>query len=362
MSEWSEDWRRRFAKICKFHNLLQVRDSLNLKNGRRLILGQLKNGRWITFEMEEMGKIRGTNVAVPGEILVVHTPEGGLPEKKAKEIYVRIRKKAGLEPGVLKGGLTHFAESDEELNTYIEADMRRLSIVETVDDERNWLKHIYKIFEPTYDNFVDEIFNCPGGCLRGRNNAKPMLRPAGGFRVPSDVMFVLQKSTRDDDQNNKCLTMGKEDYVRGVQDETAKGLTRILDTIGLSYKNIYIINSLLCWQYDNKKVGWDNCWLPCLNQGWLRQSIDICKPRIIVSFGIEALQSVHYALGQRIERPKMSDEVNKARMIRGIHIYPLFHTSPNARQTRSLEQQKRDWIELKAYIDNNRLKSHDSEE
>jgi len=206
--------------------------------------------------------------------------------------------------------------------------------------------------DPLYDALVRDVCRCPGGCLRGANNANPMLRPSEGFRVPSAVMFLLEKPNQADDELNKCLTMGPEDYVRSSSDPTARALQELCDILGFSYRDIYIINSLLCWQFENSS-DWERCWIPCLGHGWLGRAIDICRPKIIIPFGVSALRATNYVLHGPTGQPKMADNMNRPTVLKGIHVWPLVHPGPTARQTYPLALQKQGWLRLRDYMQEN---------
>ncbi len=215
--------------------------------------------------------------------------------------------------------------------------------------------------DPAYDGFVREVSACRGGCLRGERNANPMLRPAGGFRVPSSILFVLEKPTEQDDEDNLCLTMGVEDYVRGKLDATARALQDLCSILGVSYKDIYIINSLLCWQFQNSR-DWDRCWRVCLDQGWLQRAVELCKPELIITFGVKALQSINFILGGPSGEPRMLENMNKPRTLQGIHVWPLVHPGPTARQNKlfSKEVQVRGWHALRGYMDEHGIEARSS--
>ena len=202
----------------------------------------------------------------------------------------------------------------------------------------------------------ERIKRCCGGCLRGNGPANPMFRPLGRYILPSPILFILEQPNEDDDRINRCLTIGPEDYVKGKPDRSAQALQELFSDIGLDYRQIYIINSLLCWQ-GLKQDRWDACWLPCLSHGWLKDIVEACNPTIIVTFGRKALRTVHHMSGKPLPGdPIMSNEVCEARMLGGRHVFPLFHPSPNATQTRSLDlQREEDWPKLKTFLKGLRL-------
>ena len=200
----------------------------------------------------------------------------------------------------------------------------------------------------------ERIKSCPGGCLRRNRRANPMLRPPGGYRFPSPIMFVLEQPNRADDQTNHCLTLGPEDYAGGRLDQTTAALQELFTITGLDYTKIYVINSLSCWQGGSSTPEqrlWDLCWLPCLGHGWLQSIVEACSPTVIVTFGCKALRAVHHISGEPLRSdPIITNEIGKPRTLGGRHVFPLIHPSPNARQTRPPDIQKRDWFALRDFL------------
>ena len=118
----------------------------------------------------------------------------------------------------------------------------------------------------SYESWVSDVKECRGGCLRGET-PNPMLRPKGRYKIPSDIMMLLQDPNKADERYNKCLTLFYEDYARWISpDETAKALWKFFDITGINGRSIYVVNSLLCWQFvRNEKKTSKDCWLPCLD-------------------------------------------------------------------------------------------------
>jgi uracil-DNA glycosylase len=201
-----------------------------------------------------------------------------------------------------------------------------------------------------YNALVVAIKNCPGGCLRMPMSSNPMLRPEGGYRIPSDMMLVLEQPNGRDDRENGCLTIGPEDYVRGRPDPTATVLLEFFDILEISHRDIFTTNSLLCFQ--PRKAEWKDAWLPCLSHGWLRQMIQLCSPKLVITMGAMALNSVLYAIGHKPLQDSLKNIVNHTMRINEGYIYPLYHVSPTKAQiNRPLEMQREDWRKLKSFKD-----------
>lgn len=207
-----------------------------------------------------------------------------------------------------------------------------------------------RLRDSDYNDLVTAIKHCHGGCLRGRMSANPMLRPDGCYKIPSDIMLVLEQPNMRDDRENGCLTIGPEDYVKGLPDPTAAVLLEFFDVLGVSYRDIFTANSLLCLQ--PRKAKWRGAWLPCVSHGWLRQMIELCSPKLIITMGTMALKSVLYAMGHKPIQDSLKGIVNHPKRINETFVYPLYHVSPTkSRINRPLEIQREDWRKLKSFKD-----------
>jgi hypothetical protein len=201
-----------------------------------------------------------------------------------------------------------------------------------------------------YSALVMAIKNCTGGCLRRPMTSNPMLRPEGGYGIPSDITLVLEQPNSRDERENGCLTIGPEDYVRGMPDPTATVLLEFFEVLEMSYRDIFITNSLLCFQ--PRKAEWKDAWLPCLSHEWLRQMMELCCSKLVITMGAMALNSVLYAIGSKPLQDSLKNIVNHPMKTNEGYVYPLYHVSPTKAQiNRPLEMQREDWRQLKSFKD-----------
>jgi len=49
----------------------------------------------------------------------------------------------------------------------------------------------------------------------------------------------------------------------------------------------------------------------------------------------------------------MADNMNRPTVLKGIHVWPLVHPGPTARQTYPLALQKQGWLRLRDYMQEN---------
>ncbi len=217
------------------------------------------------------------------------------------------------------------------------------------ESERRYRIERYCTGEIDYDAFVHLVLNCRGGCKRGFGRANPLLRPAGGFKIPSRIMFVFGRPTELDERENLCLPLDHEDLGAGGPDLRSISVRKICDILGISHRDIYACNSLLCWQPEDS-ADWRHACLPCLERGWLYHAIELCNPHLIVTFGREALRSVNYVLGGPLEEPCMAESTGNPFTLRGIHIWPLADIRIPAGIPGLLAPRERAWYELAEYV------------
>ncbi len=142
--------------------------------------------------------------------------------------------------------------------------------------------------------------------------------------MPSKVMFVLEQPSLLDHREHGCLAVSQEDFPGRAPDTRALSLYGICNTLGFSHKDIFICNSLLCWQFTDMP-DWQRSWQPCLSQGWLYRAIELCVPELIVTFGARALRAANYVLGGPPGEPVLGDHIDHPVTRHGIHIWPLLH-------------------------------------
>ncbi len=137
-------------------------------------------------------------------------------------------------------------------------------------------------------------------------------------------MFVLGQPNLLDHREYGCLAISQEDFPGRAPDMKALSLYGICNILGFSHKDIFIWNSLLCWQ-ATELPDWQRSWQPCLSEGWLYRAIELCAPKLIVTFGPHALKAVNYVLGGPTIDPVLEDYADSPVTRRGIYLWPLLH-------------------------------------
>ncbi len=133
-------------------------------------------------------------------------------------------------------------------------------------------------------------------------------------------------------------------------DKSGENFQVLLDSINLSREDIFITNAVLCSprkpsgaNRKPKKSEVNNC------SNFLRRTIELIVPRIVVPLGIvalDALNSIEY------HGLILKDSVAKPRNWYGATLIPLYHPSPQVfASNRRLEQQLADYQTLGKALD-----------
>jgi uracil-DNA glycosylase family 4 len=139
--------------------------------------------------------------------------------------------------------------------------------------------------------------------------------------------------------------LGKED----PNSPTNKVLTDLVRLIGLEMDAVFLTNAILCLkdgglQAPVRKEWFRNC------EHFLKQTIEIVNPKVLVTLGNHAYQSVERIFGlPRMESFEQAvDRLEGFRLPHGIRLFPVYHCSRRIQNThRPLAQQKNDWLRIK---------------
>lgn len=133
------------------------------------------------------------------------------------------------------------------------------------------------------------------------------------------------------------------------EDPTAKFFRELFLSTGISRKDIFITNAVLCypsikWWTDTPPQGKQikNCLF------FLERQIKIIKPKLIVTLGVTALQAVKYRFSDSRQLKIFKLRNNIGDVITDVIplVYPLYHTSSKARATRPEQKQRGDWQKI----------------
>jgi uracil-DNA glycosylase family 4 len=132
-------------------------------------------------------------------------------------------------------------------------------------------------------------------------------------------------------------------------DQTGKNFERLLKTSGLTRKDIFITNAVLCNPRDEKgnnaTPNKDEVWKCSL---YLSLVIEIIKPELIVTLGQCALNALNTIEPHSIE---LKQDVSKPIGWSRYAVLPMYHPGPRALVHRNLANQTSDFLILNEIID-----------
>jgi len=162
----------------------------------------------------------------------------------------------------------------------------------------------------------------------------------------TDILFVLEAPNRDDTYNPR------KKYLTVEPDTDPSGrffYDLFVNELQFPIQDLFVTNSVLCLpiqrngKYPVSSLQQSNC------TGILKRMIDLFNPIIVCSLGTKALIATSRLEehGHRI----MANAVAKPTLWYGRTLFPLYHTSGQARNPRNgrpEEKQRADWRSLRA--------------
>lgn len=182
-------------------------------------------------------------------------------------------------------------------------------------------------------------------CFPGESIYVPLPDPKNSTGK-ADIVFVNERPGR--------IGTGKSGYVSFDNDDPSANFFReCFELAGLSRKKVFITNACLCHpSFDGytdtvpKVRELKNCHF------WLKQQLEIAKPKLIVTVGRVAFESVLRYFGRwpLIGRPRFLDVVGNQLKENHLWIFPVAHTSRLGRANRTEELQKSDWQKISEIV------------
>lgn len=127
-------------------------------------------------------------------------------------------------------------------------------------------------------------------------------------------------------------------------DQSGKNFETLLASIGMTRKEVFITNAVLCNPLENAKNARPksseirNC------SSFLKSTLDLVKPRIVVTLGGVALEAMNQLFHTKHQLALIATQPQKTLEFT---LLPLYHPSPRvANWKRPLEQQKRDFKKI----------------
>ncbi len=156
-------------------------------------------------------------------------------------------------------------------------------------------------------------------------------------------------SEKNGDINSKVVFIGEAPGRLGADrtgvpfygDKAGQNFERLLVAAGLTRREIFITNAVLCNPRDDK----GNNSVPTMEEVrncslHLSILLDVIQPDLIVSLGQCALRALHTIEPHQIELPQ---DVSKPVKWRGHTILPMYHPGPRATIHRSTAEQTKDF-------------------
>ena len=167
---------------------------------------------------------------------------------------------------------------------------------------------------------------------------KAVLSSANGF-LGANIVFVAEAPGRLGADRTRVPFQG---------DRSGKNFEILLTSIGLSRREVFITNSVLCLPLKDGKnspptlVEVENC------SKFLKSTLDLIKPRLVVSLGVVALNSLNRIFQTKY---KLSESAAHPQKLPNFILIPLYHPSPRVIYTRrTMTQQKRDFKKIALWL------------
>jgi len=132
-------------------------------------------------------------------------------------------------------------------------------------------------------------------------------------------------------------------------DKTGENFELLLGNIGWRREDVFITNSILCNPQDENgnnstptKGEIENC------SYYLRMTIELINPEIIVTLGIKALEALKYI---KFHNYLLNEYVAKKLTWNDRYLFPIYHMGPRATIHRGIDKQRSDFIKLSNIID-----------
>ena len=127
-------------------------------------------------------------------------------------------------------------------------------------------------------------------------------------------------------------------------DQSGDNFEVLLKHIGLMRSEVFITNAVLC----NPLIDGNNR-RPSAKEiknctSFLKASLDIIYPKVVVTLGTVALSSINQLFGTRF---KLSQSIAQSLVLPDFNLFPLYHPSPRVTNwKRPMAQQKKDFRKI----------------
>jgi uracil-DNA glycosylase len=127
-------------------------------------------------------------------------------------------------------------------------------------------------------------------------------------------------------------------------DRSGDNFETLLKHIGLTRSEVFITNAVLCNPLEKGNNRKPNAGEIKTCSAFLTETLDIVRPKVVVTLGTVALQSLNKILSTRYQ---LSQTVAKPLPTLEFTLFPLYHPSPRVTNwKRPLAQQKKDFKKI----------------
>jgi uracil-DNA glycosylase family 4 len=141
--------------------------------------------------------------------------------------------------------------------------------------------------------------------------------------------------------------LGKELPEKSPTDQT---LAALVGLIGLDMDAVFLTNAVLCLKEGGAQARVRTKWFRNCGKPFLKPTIEIVNPRVLVTLGVHAYRSVEKLFGlPHVEKFREAVcNVEGFILLERIRLFPMYHPSPVFRnRRRPLPEQQQDWSRIK---------------
>lgn len=190
--------------------------------------------------------------------------------------------------------------------------------------------------ETRFKDLINSVQYCDL-CPRMNHRIKVLSHLNGNLH--SNVLFVAEAPGRLGADKTGIPLFG---------DKTGNNFEKLIESINWKRENIFITNAILC----NPREESGNNGTPHTTEVsncsyYLRMTIELINPQIIISLGRVALDALNYIFPHSLS---LSKNVGQIHEWNGFKLVPLYHPAPRALVHRPFLKQVEDYQKIAAYI------------
>ena len=200
--------------------------------------------------------------------------------------------------------------------------------------------------ESAIKEIYDEAKKCHK-CYPGSSIHVPTPDP-NNSGIEAEIFFLFERPGRIGTTKSNLVSFDNED-------PTAKSAKKLLEIAGIDRRDIFIANAVFCHPCDDayrdkppNMGNIKNC------STYLRKLIDTVQPKLLITIGTSALKAAKYLYPHctELKNFKLKNNIGTVITENKPTIYPLYHTSRLAQNTRKENEQIDDWKQIPKILSN----------